>query len=812
MPSAPPLNGRSRGSDRHLSPSSTGGAVRLASRRLTLQLWLASMLCWWVIGIPFSRLWWLVNEQQLRWILFCYAWQVPAIGWTGAVLLPYLLLRRLRRRLDQADPGLAADLSRYPGQVAFLVLATSTVGYLLGAIQIDILADLPPLEFVKIALQGPVFGGLFAVAAYFLAERAVESFGVPRPSEPSADPVVSQPLYGKIFSITIALTVSVAVPVLLHGLTQWQRLREETRGRALLRSLEGVARPWNLDRALSHQFGPHTYGFAVRRSDDRIIWGAGRGQVLDRAGQRDFQPVGRQGAGWFASRDGQHKVVAFQYRPGVLDGGEGAVFVAVSPLADYGGELRAAAWRAAEVAGVALVLALILAAMLARSIVRPIERLRRAAAQMAAGNLEPEPAALVRGDEIAALGSAFDRMAVQVRADERALRLAYEQLQHAQARLVQHERLSAVGRVVSGVAHELNNPLSAVLNLAEDLLADGADPAKPRSAADREAIELIAEQTRRCRAVVHDLLAFTRARYGRPEPTTLERLLAGVRDAAGSGLAAAGAALELDVAPGAPVLPVDRSGLELALTHLVVNGAQAAGRDGTVRARGRPHGGGWEVVVEDSGPGIAPDDLPRIFEPFYTTRAEGEGTGLGLAVSLGIVERHGGTLQAEDRGEGRGARFIVRIPAEIPARPGSLMPAGPADSAAGDGAVRPRVLIVDDEHSVRVALARFFRRTGWDVDQAGDGEEALRLLEQPHALSYQVVITDLRMPRRTGLEVHDWLATHRTELFARLIIATGDVASPAIREFLSRTSRPVLEKPFELSVLADLVEQVRASA
>jgi CheY-like chemotaxis protein len=123
---------------------------------------------------------------------------------------------------------------------------------------------------------------------------------------------------------------------------------------------------------------------------------------------------------------------------------------------------------------------------------------------------------------------------------------------------------------------------------------------------------------------------------------------------------------------------------------------------------------------------------------------------------------------------------------------------------------RPLALIIDDERSFRVALTRYFERCGWDVEEAEDGKEALELLERPAASAYKLVITDLRMPGCTGLEVHDWMAKHRPGLFDRLIIATGDVVSPEIREFIGRTPRPVLEKPFELSTLAALVARVTA--
>ena len=118
------------------------------------------------------------------------------------------------------------------------------------------------------------------------------------------------------------------------------------------------------------------------------------------------------------------------------------------------------------------------------------------------------------------------------------------------------------------------------------------------------------------------------------------------------------------------------------------------------------------------------------------------------------------------------------------------------------------MLVVDDEPTIRSALARYLRRRGWDADEAEDGRAALRKLGRSGRERYQAIVTDLRMPHCTGVEVHDWLAQHRPDLFARLIITTGDLASPIWSNFISRTSRPLIEKPFELSVIAQLIEAV----
>jgi signal transduction histidine kinase/ActR/RegA family two-component response regulator len=784
----------------------TGLRARLApAGALALQLWLVSMLCWWVVGITFSRLWWLVNADQQRWIMFCYAWEVPAVGWTGAVLLPWRLFRGLERRLAAGDDNVFRAMARYPLRVALLVLATSSVGYLLGAFQIDYFARLPPLEFIKITVEGPVVGGLFAVAAYVLAERQVQRLGRPARLMPGTEAPFARALYAKILSITLAVAVGVAVPVFLYGLTQWQLLRERTRAEAMLEAIDDLRSPFQLESL--REFGPHTEALVVRRSNGFIIAGTGQGRVLVGDTRRDFLPVQRSDRGWFASRDDEHKVVAYQYRPAVLPDGDGAVIVAVSPFRDYGVELAAAARTAGLVAVGALLIGVVLAAMLARSIAGPIERLRSAAAQMAAGDLAVAPLGLVRDDEVAALAAAFDRMAARVRTDEASLRAAYDQLQQAQAELVQHERLSAVGRLISGVAHELNNPLTAVLHLAEDLQQSAAV-----SSADTEALQEIANQARRCRTIVQDLLSFSRGRDRRPERTELAELVAGAQRGVQPVLDGMAVRLEIATDATAAALWLDRLGLEQVLTNLLVNGAQAAGSGGVVRVTGRPQGDGWGIEVEDTGPGIAADIVPRLFEPFFTTRGEGQGTGLGLSVSLGIVQRHGGSIELDGGGSGRGARFTVRLPGPLPGQGRTAAGGHPLVMAAGESGRRPLVLIIDDERSVRMALARYFARCGWDIEVAENGLEALRMLERPEASGYRLVITDLRMPGRTGLEVHDWLADHRPELFSRLLIATGDVASPPIRAFLQRTPRPVLEKPFELSTLSAMVEQVTAGA
>lgn len=367
-------------------------------------------------------------------------------------------------------------------------------------------------------------------------------------------------------------------------------------------------------------------------------------------------------------------------------------------------------------------------------------------------------------------------------------------------RMAQTQKMEAVGRLVSGVAHELNNPLTAILAFSEELLSD------PRTAQEREALEVIRDQSRRARTIVRDLLAFVGRREERWESVTIGPLLERVARGVAPEFARQGAVLQVTVSPDCPVIAADRAGLEQVVTNLLTNAAYAAGKQGTVRlfAR-RTVQGELRIEVTDTGPGIPVEIRHRVFEPFFTTKPAGQGTGLGLSVSLGIVEQHRGKIETENL-PGGGASFAVVLPL------GRLAPAPAAavpSAGYGTGAsVRPStVLVIDDEAAVRMAMRRWFERQGWTVDEAVDGAQGLALLlAAPADDTYGLVLCDLRMPGMSGIELHERVAEQRPGVLARIVYATGDTASPETAAFLARVERPVLEKPFELSALAAVVE------
>jgi len=229
---------------------------------------------------------------------------------------------------------------------------------------------------------------------------------------------------------------------------------------------------------------------------------------------------------------------------------------------------------------------------------------------------------------------------------------------------------------------------------------------------------------------------------------------------------------------------------------------------------------------EDSGAGISEAVLPRIFDPFFTTKQTGEGTGLGLSVTLGIVEQLGGQIAVTPRTGGTGSRFVVTLPRVPPdtrvgqapeepvTKPLTLsVPTAAPDVPAAPAKAMRLALIIDDEPAIRAALRRYFVRRGWAVEEAADGKAGLARIDELGD-RIGVVVSDLRMPGFSGIELHDQLAVSRPALLRRFVFSTGDVVSGEAASFVQRALCPVLQKPFELRMLDDIIAGVveRAAA
>ncbi len=351
--------------------------------------------------------------------------------------------------------------------------------------------------------------------------------------------------------------------------------------------------------------------------------------------------------------------------------------------------------------------------------------------------------------------------------------------------LHQSEKLTALGSLLAGVAHELNNPLSIVVGRSSMLLESVREPAVRQQA---EKIRVAAE---RCARIVRTFLAMARRRPPERVAADLNEIVRGALDLVGYGLRADGIAVACRLDGALPPLAGDPDQLSQVVTNLVVNAQQALRqrRDGRILAvttRVVPGEAAVELAVADNGPGVPAANRSRIFEPFFTTKPTGHGTGVGLSVCLGIVRAHGGRIDLADT-EGGGATFVVRLSTGAPAEAAPLRPA----TGSGGGA---RVLVVDDEAEVAEMLTDIFAAHGWRAEMAGSGSEALRRLQER---DYDLIVSDVRMPDLDGPGLWRELQAVRPELLARLVFATGDTLGVNIAEFLAQSGCPVLEKPFQ---------------
>ena len=368
-----------------------------------------------------------------------------------------------------------------------------------------------------------------------------------------------------------------------------------------------------------------------------------------------------------------------------------------------------------------------------------------------------------------------------------------------QQRLLQADRLSQLGALVSGVAHELNNPLAAIAAFGEALALD------PHQADVEESAEVIRSEAMRAGRIVQTLLDFARQRPRMQTAVDLgeiaERVLALQRSALKKARIRATVSISNDV----PAVAGDPQELQQVMLNAVVNARQAiesTGRPGQIAVTARSSDHHVLVTVDDTGPGVPPEILDRVFEPFFSTKAE-HGTGLGLAISFGLVRGMGGRMWMQNV-EGGGARLSFELPVDA----GSADAA--AQAAARSAARRLSVLVVEDEEAVRRAMALLAKRLGHDVTTVGRFVEATECLAQPDA-RYDALLVDVHLDEaHTGFDLFDRLRTEGQGRERRIVFTTGDSISTQTRDALERADRPVLRKPFSLDELREMLDRVAA--
>ena len=364
--------------------------------------------------------------------------------------------------------------------------------------------------------------------------------------------------------------------------------------------------------------------------------------------------------------------------------------------------------------------------------------------------------------------------------------------------LLQAEKMAALGQTISGVAHELNNPLATILSWAERLSERSLDESSARG------VQAILGEAERSARIVRNLLTFARKRQSTRAMIDINQVIRDTLAMRSYEHRVSNISLIEALAEGLPPVFADAHQIQQVLLNLVINAEQAmlaANGRGSLVIRSWHESDRDTVCLEvnDDGPGVPDDVRSKIFDPFFTTKDVGKGTGLGLAVAYAIVEEHGGRIRVES-GE-RGASFYVELPVN------------PLDAAkTTNGAAAPsmetvrgaRVLLVEDEHALATAVGEALTDAGLVVKHAGDGQEALAHIKNES--TYDLVICDLKMPRVDGMTLYRAIAAADAALARRVIFVTGDVAGTDAERFLEDSGCRWLAKPFRL---ADLLRAVR---
>lgn len=371
-------------------------------------------------------------------------------------------------------------------------------------------------------------------------------------------------------------------------------------------------------------------------------------------------------------------------------------------------------------------------------------------------------------------------------------------------KLMQTDKLSSLGELVSGVAHELNNPLTGIMCFSE-LMMEEEMPAGVVAKLKR-----INDASHRCKKIIDNLLTF--ARWKMPEKTyeDINNIIKECAELRGYQLKLDNISVELNLDHGLPSTMLDESQIHQVFVNLINNASDAIkAKDGGGWIRiGSEHRDGKIIVTfADSGAGMSEEVINRIFDPFFTTKGVGKGTGLGLSISYGIINEHGGSIYASST-PGAGTTFVVELP--VLKRAEAMAGNNPAGTSAGEGETAgmgngKKALVLDDEPIVLDLLHDALGGSGFHVDKTTSGKEALVMLRN---MDYDVIISDIKMPGVDGKDFYRGVKAVKPELLSKIIFISGDSLNTETQAFLHKLGNFSLKKPFTVDQLHAIVSKV----
>jgi two-component system NtrC family sensor kinase len=370
-----------------------------------------------------------------------------------------------------------------------------------------------------------------------------------------------------------------------------------------------------------------------------------------------------------------------------------------------------------------------------------------------------------------------------------------------QEQLVQSEKLAAIGGLVSGVAHELNNPLFSAMGNTELLLMNDSDPEERR-----KKLNAVLESLERARVIVNDLLQFAHREKVQKAAVSLAEVVEKTVALRNFDLQSSDIQVDLELEEDLPLIRGNFVRLQQVFLNIIINAEHAigsTGKPGRVRIKAsRSTDGDGLVSISNNGPPIPPEMLGNIFDPFFTTKDVGKGTGLGLSTSYGIVKEHGGEINVLSDKEW--TTFTVTLPAarEIETAAAAVQSGMHQQELGVSG---DSILVLDDEPIILRLLEDFLERKGFAVVTAATGSEALRKLTQPDIM---VVVSDINMPEMDGRRLYDEIQKRRPELLDRILFITGDTLDERTADFLKNTGTACLKKPFSFQEITSAIARM----
>jgi PAS domain S-box-containing protein len=362
-------------------------------------------------------------------------------------------------------------------------------------------------------------------------------------------------------------------------------------------------------------------------------------------------------------------------------------------------------------------------------------------------------------------------------------------------------RLAAVGEMAAGIAHEINNPLTGVIGFSELLMErDLPDDVK-------EELKIINAGSQRVKAIVKRMLTFARQNKPLKTRASITELIDNTLELRSYVLQTANIEVVKNYVPDLPWLNVDTGQLQQVFLNLIVNSEYAikkTNKRGTITITGRRIGENIRLTFSDDGPGMTEDVKNKLFQPFFTTKDPGEGTGLGLSLSYSIILEHNGTITVESE-FGHGATFII----DLPIAPGSPeQPAKEIIEKPVKALKQARVLVIDDEPAIRSLIRAILSETGHTIEESGMANDALEKLNQG---GFDVILMDVRMPGMNGMELYGSISNRWPDMSHRIIFITGDTSDTTIKQFLNTNRISYIAKPFDRLSLENKVNEVLAN-